>query len=138
MFWMQSASAAGGIDGTDLELTFCKVFYGGWATLPLYPNERISFYGCQTLRFLKGPGLDAASLLNFCGNHGFMSGHGRTGIPPTHQHLLTCTERSECALRACPPQEGRQCRFEGHLKPAPSKTEGVGHAPSQKASVPVT
>jgi hypothetical protein len=74
MFWMQSASAAGGIDGTDLELTFCKVFYGGWATLPLYPNERISFYGCQTLRFLKGPGLDAASSLKFCENHCFSSG----------------------------------------------------------------
>src|SRR5271156_4069545 len=42
---------------------------GGWASLPLHPNERISFYGCRTIPFLKGPGLDAALLLNLCGNH---------------------------------------------------------------------
>src|SRR5208282_672305 len=29
---------------------------------PPHPRERISFYGCRTLRFLKGPGLDSASL----------------------------------------------------------------------------
>src|ERR1700722_11024120 len=58
---------------------------GGWATLPLHPNERISFYGCRTLRVLKGPGLDAASLLNLRGNHGFTSGHGWVASPSTTQ-----------------------------------------------------
>lgn len=45
-------------------------------TVPHHPNERTSFYGCRTLRFLKGPGLDAASLLNLCDNHRFRSGTG--------------------------------------------------------------
>jgi hypothetical protein len=45
-------------------------------TLPPHSIERISFYGCRTLRFLKGPGLDAASLLNLCGNRRLRLGHG--------------------------------------------------------------
>lgn len=34
----------------------------GWHTLPQHLNERIGFCGCRILRFLKGAGLDAASL----------------------------------------------------------------------------
>jgi hypothetical protein len=62
---------------------------GGWATLTPHPNEPVSFYGCWPLPFLKGPGLDAASLLNLCGSRCSMSGHGTTGIPPTHQRRFT-------------------------------------------------
>jgi hypothetical protein len=72
---------------------------GAWATLSLHPNERISFYGCRTPSVFEGPGLDAASLLNLCGNHYFRSGHAHldrsallprkprrtTDILPTHQ-----------------------------------------------------
>src|SRR5580658_2951235 len=50
---------------------------------------------------LKRAVLDAASLLNLRGNHCFMSGHGTTDIPPTHRRRFACTERSECAQRAC-------------------------------------
>ena len=37
----------------------------------------------------KGAGLDAASLLNLCGNHHFISGYGTTDIPATHQRRFT-------------------------------------------------
>jgi hypothetical protein len=85
---------------------------GGWRTLPLHPNERISFYGCRTLRFLKGPGLDAALLLNLCDNHRFIPGHGTTGIPPTHQSRFT--------LRACQRQDRRDLARSAPARPHPS------------------
>jgi hypothetical protein len=75
---------------------------GRCRTLTPHPNEPISFYGCWPLPFLKGPGLDAASLLNLCGSRCSMSGHGTTGVPPSHQRRFT--------LRTCRRQVRRAAR----------------------------
>ena len=47
----------------------CDFHTGGWAILWHHPTSAVEFSaGCRTLRFLKGPGLDAA-LSTTASNH---------------------------------------------------------------------
>src|SRR5277367_17373 len=70
-----------------------KAVKGGWHTLSHRRGEVFRCSGCRTLAAGEGAGLDAD------GTH-----NPRAGAPPGP---LACTERSECAVRACQRQDRR-------------------------------